>query len=378
MMTPLADWIRRRHALEAGVADHLLQESRRLAARLSLSEADLVLRLERHPEEAEALWRHAVPPETWLFRQVQAFEALRRWMGGHVGQSLRLASLGCATGAEALSMAAVAASLGRDRSSTRILAVDRNAEALARARSGCVSPLGQRSPLPAWAQDWFEAMPDGTLRLRIEAQTMIEWIEADLLDASDAPPCDAVMCRNVAIYLDRASRTRLRERLAEGVRDGGLLFIGHADPREIWQGAFRWIEAPGAFMLERTAAPVPLADSHGTRSVKSEAPSRGRTLTDLRALADHGSPEAAHDGLTAWTAEHPMDAEGWWLRAAIELATRRHEDARRSLDRVLYLDPMHTLALLQASALAEARGDRTEADRLRLRAGRAGMRERGA
>jgi hypothetical protein len=221
-------------------------------------------------------------------------------------------------------------------------------------------------------------MPDGNLRLRIEALAMIEWVEADLLDASATAPCDAAMCRNVAIYLDAASRARLRERLAQRVREGGLLFIGHADPREIWEGAFRWIDAPGAFMLERRTAPVASPASAGGDSVKPAARSSGRTLTDLRALADNGSPEAAHAGLLEWTAEHPMDAEAWWLRAAVELATRRDEDARRSLDRVLYLDPMHTLALLQASSLAEARGDHADAERLRLRAARVGAREHGA
>ncbi|NBX24970.1 MAG: hypothetical protein EBQ99_02795 [Planctomycetes bacterium] len=373
-MTPLAAWIRRRHGLEAGVAEHLLQEARRLGSRLALSDANLVLHLERHPVEAETLWRHAVPPETWLFRQPQAFEALRRWMEGHGGRPLQLASLGCATGAEALSMAATAASVGRDRRSTRIVAIDRNTDALGRARTGCVSPLGQRSPLPPWAQPWFEAMRDGSLRLRAEALAMIDWVEADLLDAAPTPSCDAAMCRNVAIYLDGPSRATLRDRLIERVRQGGLLFLGHADPREIWEGAFRWIDAPGAFMLERASAS---ATAPTAPSVPAPA-ARAGTLADLRAMADHGALDAAHAGLLAWTREHAMDAEAWWLRATVELATRRDDDARRSLDRVLYLEPMHTLALLQASALAEARGDHGEADRLRLRARRARAWEDGA
>jgi chemotaxis protein methyltransferase WspC len=296
---------------------------------------------------------------------------------------LRLASLGCATGAEAFSMAATAASVGRLGPDLRIVALDRNEAALRRAAAGRVSALGQRSPLPTWAGRWFEPTADGGLSLHADAMKLIDWSAADALTADLGGPFDVVMCRNLAIYLDASRRERLRERLADLVRPGGLLFVGHADPESIWHGAFRWLDVPGAFAFERVSAgerhPSRMVDHAGPTAVPlppaEPAATASPSLDTIRAQADAGELDAAHAGVTRWLTQHPLQAEAWWLCAGIELAKGRSAEAANCLDRVLYLDPMHSLALLQSSELAERRGDRHAAERLRHRARRALARE---
>jgi chemotaxis protein methyltransferase WspC len=376
-MSDLEAWVRRTHALEQGTELLLLQEARARAAKLRLSEAELVRHLDADPAEAQSLLSHAVPPETWLFRHGPAFECLRERITGSA--PLRMASLGCASGAEPFSMAAAAASVGRHAGNTRIVALDRNATALQKAAEGRVSPLGQRSPLPSWAGRWFEPLPQGGLRLHPDALAMIEWMHADALAADLGDPFDAVMCRNMAIYLNGAARSRLQQRLVRAVRPGGLLFVGHADPDSIWRGHFRWLDLRGAFSLERAhmgaadTKPRMSSPRRDTAVTNDPAPARHDhgSLEDLRSLADAGDLQTAHRGVVLWVAAHPLQADAWWLRAAIELAQGRFEDAEASLDRVLYLEPMHSMALLQSGELAERRGDRDAAERLRRRARRA-------
>lgn len=380
-MTDVRAWVQARYALELGATDRLVAEVLRRAASAGRSTADYLRMLEDDAELSDAVLEIAVPAETWLFRNTPAFEHLRAWLAARPSGPVRLASLGCAGGAEAFSMAATAASLHRDRSNTRIVAVDRNAASLSRARRGRVTALGQRSALPNWATPWFRPVEGGGLELDERALAMIEWRHEDLTASSTHETFDAVMCRNVALYLDEAARLRLGSRLAQCVAEHGRLFVGHADPPAIWIDAFRWLPAPHAFALERvsvaaTPRPVRPAVAKASEPARIQGASRAgpdtpSTLQEIRAMADAGELRAAHDRLQPWLERDPMDAEAWWLAAALALARGRDDDAERCLQRVLYLAPMHGLALLQSSSLAERRGDRAAADRLRLRAERA-------
>jgi chemotaxis protein methyltransferase CheR len=42
-------------------------------------------------------------------------------------------------------------------------------------------------------------------------------------------PFDAIFCRNVMIYFDAPTKTRLVERFTQMLRPGGWLYIGHSE-----------------------------------------------------------------------------------------------------------------------------------------------------
>jgi chemotaxis protein methyltransferase CheR len=50
---------------------------------------------------------------------------------------------------------------------------------------------------------------------------------------------DAIFCRNVMIYFERAAQQRLLERLAAALPPGGLLFLGHSESCATGHAAFR-------------------------------------------------------------------------------------------------------------------------------------------
>ena len=76
---------------------------------------------------------------------------------------------------------------------------------------------------------------DGMVRARPELTQMIRFAQLNLLDEdwplvrSFGAPLDAVFCRNVMIYFDRKTQKQILGRIAQVLRPGGLLFVGHSE-----------------------------------------------------------------------------------------------------------------------------------------------------
>ena len=82
-----------------------------------------------------------------------------------------------------------------------------------------------------------------------------------------------------------------------------------------------------------------------------------------RALANQGRLADALVWCDRWVAADKMDPAGHYLRAVVLLEHGRPDDARRSLQRALYLDPNFVLAHFALGNLARSRGKDDEAGR---------------
>lgn len=379
-MTSLDAWIRSTLPLHPSVLAHAVDQARGAATAARMSEHAWRERLQSDPVELDRLVSAVVPPETWLFRHAPAFECVREHLRAIGSRRVRILSLGCATGAEAFSLAATALACGHDAGSCEIVAVDWSPANLVRAAEGVSTPLAQRGPLPGWAMRHFQADRHGSLRLSPEGLALIRWMQDDITSDRMPPDCDVVFCRNVAIYLDEPARRRLARNLAACTRPGGLLCLGHADPPGIWSGSFRSWPIPGAFAYERAAplpevehlsAPRPSNASITTRAPTEPAAPTPPSLSQAQALADAGALSEASAMLQQIVPMHSVDPSAWHLRGSVHLARGERAEAEDCFRKVVYLQPDHALALLQLSVFADDRGDGAGAERLRTRAARA-------
>jgi chemotaxis protein methyltransferase CheR len=117
--------------------------------------------------------------------------------------------------------------------SLEILATDLSTRALARARAATY-PVAQSCQVP---ERYLKSgmlkgvrSQDGWMCMRPELRRLVRF-ERHNLCADDYPdgPFDLVLCRNVLIYFDPATRNRVIGRLAGSLGPRGLLLLGHAE-----------------------------------------------------------------------------------------------------------------------------------------------------
>jgi len=164
--------------------------------------------------------------ESSFFRDAAVFEQIGDALqaAAAAGRRPRVWCAACSTGQEPLSVAMLLDERGLRAD---VIASDVSDGALTRARAGRYSQFEiQRGLSMHRMVQWFQpADPDWTARPELLQQ--VSYRRCNLI--ADAPPAgrfDAVLCRNVLMYLSPASRSRAYERLAAAVRPGGFLVLG--------------------------------------------------------------------------------------------------------------------------------------------------------
>lgn len=143
-------------------------------------------------------------------------------------------SSGCSTGEEpySIAMTLLESTLANKGWATNITATDIDSNVLSHAASG-VYRLDRVNALPKPKLRRFflkgKGGQAGNVRLKSDVRKMIKFSQLNLMDDWKMPQVDILFCRNVIIYFDKDTKTRLVERYADVVKDGGYLFIGHSE-----------------------------------------------------------------------------------------------------------------------------------------------------
>jgi len=399
----LSEWLAANTPLEPEVnkfVELFAQERMRLLGDKTITH--YVARLQRDPKEAMNLHQHLAPPETWLFRYVAAFEVLREELQKcDRSKVIHVASLGCATGSEPFSIAATALSCGFTAEQIRILALDYSDEHLALSRTGRASALAQRTPIPNWASPFLRPTTQGQLQLDPHGLAMIDFLRGDLSTWKPDRLFDFVFCRNVAIYLNEPTKKRLGKLLSEMTKPNGLVFLGHADSVILADTDMRRSEVDHAFVFTKqekvqqrtpdiflkafSPAVRPVVQSLPARPAPSKPVSGAKQLPNLvetpmastvdlftkaQIAADSGNMLVAERALVELLAVKPAEIEAHVLFGCVQMAQNKFTEAERSFTKVVYLDPLNSLALLSLAALADLRNDAKSAERFRDRAAR--------
>lgn len=355
------------------------------------------------PTELQALIEEVVVPETWFFRDRQAFAALAQlgaeaWASRSGGRPLRLLSLPCSTGEEAYTLSMALLDAGLLPSAFQIDAVDISARALDHAQRGVYGRNSFRGADTDFRDRHFDATAGG-YRISEEVRGPVRFAQGNLFDpglGARAQAYDFVFCRNLLIYFDAAGQARAIEVLRRLLAPQGVLFLGHAEAGLTHGKGFTSTRIAQAFAFrtglpaplhERPAAPPrrpmqaasrripprPVAVMPQPRAAAQRRPTPG--LDEIRRTADAGRlDEAARLGRDYLRQVEPSP-EALHLLGVINEAAGDCAAAAHHYRKALYLDPYHHEALDHLALLLERQGDRPGAKIIRDRARRAERRD---
>ena len=209
---------------------------------------------------AEAVTEAMCVNDTGFFRDADLFRrllerVLPRLVAGRAREKrLRLWSAASSTGQEAYSLAILLDEMGLTREgwSIELVATDLSAQAIERAERGRYAAYEIERGLDARMVRWFrrdgsEWVVDAALR------RMISFRRFNLLDSFGwLDDLDLILCRNVLMYFDHATRAGVLARMTDTLCADGVLVLGENETPEM--GDFvSGADGPGIYAKSRAA-----------------------------------------------------------------------------------------------------------------------------
>lgn len=375
---------------------------RRMASLGLQQGADYWEMLNASNDELQELIEAVVVPETWFFRDPDAFMALTRlvseeWLPNSGTQRLRLLSIPCSTGEEPYSIVMALLDTGLSREKFEVDAVDISVRALSRARRGVYGSNSFRGGDLSFRDRYFEQRPAGYSpgeRLR----DTVAFYRENLLGSDfrvRSAAYDVIFCRNLLIYFDRDTQERAMSILAHFLAPSGFLFVGPAEAFLAASCGFKSIRQSMCFAFRKNSvaptapAAAPRRPSAGavrnslkrhdyhivkTRVAATSPPlpaiSGVTPLARARELGDVGKFAEAVTLCEDHLAQQGPTSEAYYLLGVVRDAMGDLQRASECYRKALYLEPRHSEALLHLALLSDKKGDTIDAARLRARARR--------
>ncbi len=192
------------------------------------------LESENNPDEWEAFTNALTTNLTSFFREEHHFPILAEHLV-NLKKPIRIWCSAASTGEEPYTIAMTACeAFGTMKPPVEIIATDIDTNVLATASRG-VYPYERVSKLSDERRKHFfqkgTGAHEGSVRVRSELRNLITFEQLNLLDEqwNLREPFDAIFCRNVMIYFDKPTQTKILSHFVPLMKSHALLFAGHSE-----------------------------------------------------------------------------------------------------------------------------------------------------
>lgn len=382
-------------------------------------------RLKSSSAEFDALIEAIIVPETWFFRDREAFAFLRQfvkseWRSTHPNDVLRVLSVPCSTGEEPYSIAITLLDAGLSPRHIHIDAIDISQNSLRKAKRGLYKQNSFRGNTLSLGNAYFTQTTEG-YQLDESVRQSVNFIHGNILDLPWPPekaPYSIIFCRNLLIYLEPSARAKTLQILDRLLVKNGLLFVGHSETAQISASRFLSVRHPFTFAFRKvdnspsvkgideqrnrettqryyhtkktfSATQPDFSQSQTSRSntltakqlLKQnppllppltpqtlEEPNKGKTLLKTaKDLADQGQLKEAATLCETYLSQNRLNPEAYFLLGQVHQAEGKEQQAEQYFHKAIYLKPNYNEALLHLALLKEHHGDFKSAALIRQR-----------
>lgn len=348
--------------------------------------------VENSPDEIDKLIEEIIVPETWFFREENAFKALLTEMDNQKQNGAffpkRILSLPSSTGEEAYSIAIKLFEYGYSPSMFSIDAMDISQRNIDSAKKGTYRPNSFRNNVPEHIISKYFSEHNGSYEISNKIKHAVNFTCANLFDyrtLAKEKHYDAIFCRNLFIYFDTDTKDIAFKKISQSLKDNGLLLIGHAEssiiPRQYYQPcttehAFGFIKRKirKSTTLKGRATKKIIRPAYSkirnaiSRPYKKKSPDKTAIQTHPDDNFDHQDYQAASEladkgelnkalKLTLLLCNKTKSADNYSLLGIIYSAQNQSADAEQAFRKALYLDPDHYEALIHLSLLLDKKGE---------------------
>nr|WP_298683853.1 protein-glutamate O-methyltransferase [uncultured Dongia sp.] len=220
-----------------------LLESRLLpvARKWKLATFDDLVRLIRTKND-EAVIRDVVEAmttnESFFFRDTKPFDQFKQiclpamLKARASSKTIRIWSAACSSGQEGYSLAMILSEMGAQFAGWKIeiIGTDLSGEILQRAKDGLYSQFEVQRGLPITLLVKYFQQTGDRWKISDAIRNKVQFREWNLLnDPGPLGKFDIVYCRNVLIYFDQPTKTKVLAGIAKQMPDDGYLFLGGAE-----------------------------------------------------------------------------------------------------------------------------------------------------
>lgn len=270
--------------------DTILAAAERRASTLRLSADDFQLLLQHDRAEKTQFFNEIVIGETYFFRDERQFTALVTSVLPELHRKrsqLHLWSATCATGEEAVSLAAAAAHvLGFSGASTAgtdpgysVLATDLNENALEHLSTGRFAESSLRTDGRIWhgLLETCGNMDGHEWQALLWFLRTIETRPLNLLSGTMPEPesMDVVFFRNTLVYMRQEQKIRIVNRIVETLKPGGCLFLSSPEVPTVRHARLAVEENSGCFFFRKLSVPSVASPGAATVPKAVQKPSGG-------------------------------------------------------------------------------------------------------